>query len=149
MMKNVVITIHSLHNCGMEDEDTIDFTTDGLYYSDGETHCVSYLETEVTGLEGTRTSVTVLPDKIVVDREGNITSRMEFREGEKTSFLYETPMGNATLSMNTRRIRHNFNHRGGELELDYVLDMEHLVVSSNQFQLNVSERKQMGEQNYV
>ena len=149
MMKNVVITIHSLHNCGMEDEDTIDFTTDGLYYSDGETHCVSYLETEVTGLEGTRTSVTVLPDKIVVDREGNITSRMEFREGEKTSFLYETPMGNATLSMNTRRIRQRFDRHGGELELDYVLDMEHLVVSSNQFHLNVTERKQMGEQNYV
>ena len=149
MMKNVVITIHSLHNCGMEDEDTIDFTTDGLYYSDGETHCLSYLETEVTGLEGTRTSVMVLPDKVVVDRDGNITSRMEFREGQKTSFLYDTPVGTATLSMNTRKIRHNFDRRGGELELDYVLDMEHMVVSSNQFHLNVTERKQMGEQNYV
>ena len=149
MMKNVVISIHSLHNCGMEDEDTIDFTTDGLYYTDGDAYCLTYLETDVTGLQGTRTSVTVLPDKVLVDRDGGITSRMEFREGEKTSFLYETPMGNATLSMNTRKIRHRFDRHGGELVLDYVLDMEHTVVSSNRFHLNVTEQKQIGEQRNV
>lgn len=149
MMKNVVISIHSLHNCGMEDEDTIDFTTDGLYYTDGDAYCLTYLETDVTGLQGTRTSVTVLPDKVLVDRDGGITSRMEFLEGQKMSFLYDTPVGTATLSLDTRSIRHRFDRHGGELVLDYVLDMEHTVVSSNRFHLNVTEQKQIGEQRNV
>lgn len=144
MMKDVVISIHSLYGCGGEDEDSIDFTTDGLYTFDGDTACLTYLETEVTGLEGTRTSVMVMPDKVVVDRDGVVTSRMVFRQGEKHSFLYDTPMGSATLHMNTRGLNYRFNEHGGHMEIDYVLDMEHAFVSKNQFRLTVREQKPFG-----
>ena len=144
MMKDVVISIHSLHGCGGDEEDTIDFTTDGLYSFDGETACLTYLESEVTGMEGTRTSVMVMPDKVVVDRDGGIMSRMIFREGEKNSFLYDTPVGSATLNMNTRGIQHRFDEHGGDMEIDYVLDMEHAFVSRNRFQMTVMEQKRMG-----
>ncbi len=33
-MKEVVISIHSVHAIDREDEDTLDFTTDGLYSYD-------------------------------------------------------------------------------------------------------------------
>ena len=144
MMKDVVIYIRSLHGYGGEDEDAIDFTTDGLYTFDGETACLTYLESEVTGLEGTRTSVMVLPDKVVVDRDGGVMSRMIFREGEKNSFLYDTPVGSATLNMNTRGIRHRFDEHGGNMEIDYVLDMDHAFVSRNLFRMTVTEQKRMG-----
>ena len=62
-----------------------------MYTYDGENACITYLESEVTGLTGTRTSVIVTPDKVAVERDGFITSRMFFMEGEKTSFLYDTP----------------------------------------------------------
>lgn len=144
MIKDVVITIQSLIDYGLEDEDVIDFTTDGVYQmEDGVAH-IAYLETEVTGLQGTRTSVKILPDKVIVDRRGGLTSRMEFSPGLKSSFLYETPVGLATMNMNTRSVRHRFGPAGGELEIDYVLDMEHTVVSRNKFQLTVREQKQMG-----
>ena len=144
MMKDVVISIRSLHGYGGEDEDAIDFTTDGLYTFDGETACLTYLESEVTGLEGTRTSVMVLPDKVVVDRDGSVMSRMIFREGEKNSFLYDTPVGSATLNMNTRGIHHRFDEHGGNMEIDYVLDMDHAFVSRNLFRMTVTEQKRMG-----
>lgn len=144
MMKDVVISIRSLHGYGGEDEDAIDFTTDGLYTFDGETACLTYLESEVTGLEGTRTSVMVLPDKVVVDRDGGVMSRMIFREGEKNSFLYDTPVGSATLNMNTRGIHHRFDEHGGNMEIDYVLDMDHAFVSRNLFRMTVTEQKRMG-----
>ena len=144
MMKDGVISIRSMHGCGGEDEDTIDFTTDGLYCFDGETACLTYLETEVTGMEGTRTSVMVMPDKVVVDRDGGIMSRMIFREGEKNSFLYDTPVGSATLCMNTRGIHHRFDEHGGDMEIDYVLDMEHAFVTRNRFRMTVTEQKRMG-----
>ena len=145
MMKDVVIYIRSLFGDGGDDENAIDFTTDGLYTYDGDTACLTYLETEVTGMEGTRTSVMVMPDKVVVDRDGSVTSRMVFRPGEKHAFLYDTPVGSATMHMDTRGLRHRFNEHGGHMEIDYVLDMEHAFVSRNQFRLTVKEQKQRGD----
>ncbi len=126
-----------------------DFTTDGLYTYDGEVGCLSYLETEVTGMEGTRTSVIVMPDQVVVDRDGLITSRMIFKEREKSSFLYNTPYGTATMNISTRRISHSLDEHGGNVEIDYVVDMEHAVVTRNQFRLNITEQNLMGENSNV
>ncbi len=146
MMKDVIIYIRSLHGYGEEDEESIDFTTDGLYTFDGDTACLTYLESEVTGMEGTRTSVMVMSDKVVIDRDGTITSRMVFRKGEKDAFLFDTPVGSATMHMNTRGVNYRFNEHGGHMEIDYVLDVEHAFVSKNRFNLTVKEQKQGGEQ---
>ena len=141
MMKDVVIYIRSLFGDGADDN-TIDFTTDGLYTYDGDTACLTYQESEVTGMEGTRTSVMVMPDQVVVDRDGAVTSRMIFRPGEKHAFLYDTPVGSATMHMDTRNMNARFNEHGGHMEIDYVLDMEHAFVSRNQFHLTVKEQEQ-------
>ena len=141
MMKDVVIYIRSLFGDGADDN-TIDFTTDGLYTYDGDTACLTYQESEVTGMEGTRTSVMVMPDQVVVDRDGAVTSRMIFRPGEKHAFLYDTPVGSATMHMDTRNMNARFNEHGGHMEIDYVLDMEHAFISRNQFHLTVKEQKQ-------
>ena len=144
MIKDVVISINSLIDYGMEEEDSIDFTTDGVYqFEKGAAH-IGYLETEVTGLQGTQTTVLVTAEKVIVDRRGALTSRMEFIPGGKSQFLYDTPVGMATMTMNTRSVRHRFDAKGGELEIDYVLDMEHTVVSRNKFRLTVREQKEMG-----
>ena len=145
MMKDVVISIRTVHCCDTDEEDYLDFTTDGLYGYDGEVGCLSYMETEVTGMEGTRTSVIVMPDQVVVDRDGMITSRMIFREGEKSSLLYNTPYGTATMNISTRRISHSLDGSGGQVDIDYVVDMEHTVVTKNRFPLEITEQKQMGE----
>lgn len=142
MMKDVVISMHSVQNSDSDDRDLLDFSTDGNYFIDGDTACFSYLESEVTGLEGTRTSVFVRPNEVIIDRDGLIRSRMVFREKENNRFLYDTPYGSATLGIKTRSIRHSFNDNGGELELDYVLNMEHAVVSRNKFFVKVEERGQ-------
>ena len=148
MMNDVVISIRTVHSCDTDEEDYLDFTTDGLYTYDGEVGCLSYLETEVTGMEGTRTSVIVMPDQVVVDRDGMITSRMIFREGDKTSFLYNTPYGTATMNISTRRIVRDLDEHGGQVEIDYVVDMEHTIVTKNKFRLDITEQKQMGENQY-
>lgn len=143
-MKEVVISIHSVHTLDRDEEDSMDFTTDGLYSYDSGIGMLSYFESEVTGLEGTCTSVLVKPDEIVVDRDGSMKSRMVFREGAKNSFAYNTPYGSATLGVDTRRIKQSFNENGGSMEIDYILNMEHVVVTRNRFQLNVTEIKKNG-----
>ncbi len=140
MIKDVVIRMRSIHNSDEGEDDVMEFTTDGEYFVDGDTYCFSYLETEVTGMEGTRTSVFVRPNEVVIDRDGAVTSRMILREREKNRFLYTTPFGNATLNVSTRSIDKCFDEHGGRLTVDYVLDMEHTVVSRNRFCVQVKER---------
>lgn len=141
MMKDVVISMHSVQNSDADDKELLEFSTDGNYFLDGDTACFSYLESEVTGLEGTRTSVFVRPNEVIIDRDGLVKGRMVFRERENNRFLYDTPYGSATLGIKTRSIRHRFDDNGGELELDYILNMEHAVVSRNKFFIKVEEQR--------
>ena len=138
-MKDVIISINSLFSFEEGEEKQMEFTTDGYYFYEDEVGCLSYEETEVTGLEGTRTSLFVMPDQVVVDREGTVTSRMVFKEGLKSAFQYATPFGSATMGINTRRITQNMGLNGGRVEIDYVVDMEHMVASRNKFEITVTE----------
>jgi uncharacterized beta-barrel protein YwiB (DUF1934 family) len=139
MMKDVLISIHSSFAYEEGEEQQMDFTTDGYYFYEDDVGCLSYEETEVTGMEGTRTSLFVMPDQVVVDREGTVTSRMVFKEGLKSAFQYATPFGNATMGIDTRRISQSMGVDGGSVEIDYVVDMEHAVASRNRFQITVEE----------
>ena len=79
MIKDVWISIHSIQGYEQEDEAQLEFSTEGYYYYEDGVGCLSYQESEVTGLEGTRTSMIVMADQVVVDRDGMLTSRMVFR----------------------------------------------------------------------
>ncbi len=145
--QNVWISFSSIHNVdGGDDSDRLDFTTDGSYIFADNVGRLSYQESDVTGLEGTCTSVTVTPGEIVVDRDGLVKSQMVFSEGRKNSFLYSTPFGEATMGVDTRRIRGKLDERGGEIEIDYVVDMEHAVVARNRFHITVRQMEEkMGD----
>ena len=138
--KDVIITMRTVQNCDELDEDnTLDFVTDGSYTYDNNVGCVTYEESEVTGMPGTTTSVFIMPDQVVVDRDGSLTSRMVFKEGEKTSFRYSTPYGRAVMGINTRKVSHSFNDKGGKAEIEYVVDMQHTVFTKNRFTIQVKQ----------
>lgn len=137
--KEVLINIHSIHAYDQEDTDSVAFSTDGLYRFENGIGLLRYWESEVTGMPGTQTRVRISPDSVVVDRVGMVNSQMEFREGLKNYFPYETPFGQATLGMDTRRIRSCFNEHGGDMELDYVMNLDHAVAMRNKFRLTVTE----------
>ena len=49
------------------------------------------------------------------------------------------------MHMATRDLRQRFNEHGGQVEIDYVLDMEHAFASRNRFRLTVKEQKKTGD----
>lgn len=142
MLKDVFINISSVHSYGRGEEDSIEFTTDGSYFYEDDVACLSYLESEVTGLEGTRTTLMAYPNQVVVDRDGVVTSRMIFRQGEKSSFMYNTPYGAAAMGISTSSISRSMDGDGGSLDIDYSVDVENNVVARNRFHITV---EQIGE----
>jgi uncharacterized beta-barrel protein YwiB (DUF1934 family) len=92
-------------------------------------------------MEGTRTSITVQDSGVLLSREGKHTSTMEFIEGKKSYFLYETPFGAATMGLDTQRIRSRFDRHGGHMEIEYTVDMDQTIVGRNRFFIQVREPK--------
>ena len=64
---------------------------------------------------------------------------MLFREGETDHFTYKTPYGNMLMGINTKKITKNFDEHGGSLDVYYVIDYEHAVVTRNMFKLKITE----------
>ena len=70
MKKDVIISIRGLQESQGESEDPITLVTAGRFYRKNGLYYISYDETELTGLEGTRTTVKVGPDTVKVIRTG-------------------------------------------------------------------------------
>ena len=138
--KDVFISIRSVHGYDQPDSETLDFMTDGVMRVDENGCSFSYMESEVTGMPGTLTTFRLSDDGVVIDREGFVTSSMEFREGTKDAFLYNTPYGTARLGIDTRKVRNSLGASGGKLEIDYVVNMEHMVAMRNRFIIDVKEQ---------
>ena len=146
-MKNVIISIIGTQANPYGENDTIELVTDGKYlFENGEGH-LSYMESELTGLDGTKTSFMTDKSSIVMQREGSLNSRMVFEEGKKHLFLYDTPFGATIMGVNTSRIKNLLSETGGDMEVDYVIDFEHSVVGHNSFKINVREQRKDGETN--
>jgi uncharacterized beta-barrel protein YwiB (DUF1934 family) len=138
-MRDVIISIVGTQKDPSGQKDTVELVTDGQYgFEDGESR-LTYEESALTGLNGTRTTFTVSPMGVILRREGSLNSEMVFQEGKKNFFLYETPYGSATMGVDTRRIFASLGEHGGDLELDYDIDFNHAPMGQNIFKINVKE----------
>ena len=141
MEKNVVITINSVQSVDGNKLDSPELVTQGKYSLVGDEISLSYMESKLTGMEGTKTAFIVRPDEVVLRRRGTVNSQMVFRKGEKHTFFYETRYGALTLGLDTHRIEHSLGEHGGDMEIEYDLDFEKAMVSRNKFIINVREMK--------
>ena len=132
-----LIKVTGVQNLEDTGDDSIELITDGIFTRIPGGFSIKYHETELTGLEGTVTTVEIVGDTVVVCRRGTLNSRMEFREGYKCSFLYDTRFGSATLGFETRSVKTKFDSTGGDLAIDYIVNMEHAVVGRNKLLMSV------------
>lgn len=137
---NVIIRVSGVQGVGDESPDVTELMTEGVYYRSEEGFVLYYRESELTGLGDTETTVIIMPSKTVVRRKGVLNSEMVFKVGGKHSFLYDTPYGAATLELETRKITAELDENGGELTIEYLLNMEHAVVSLNSLRISVKPR---------
>lgn len=100
---------------------------------------LTYEETELTGMEGTTTRFLIREDQVVLERTGMIQSRMEFKQGERSSSLYETPWGTMVVDISTTRLLHRLGERGGVMEIVFTIAVNHQVAGENRFKVRVKE----------
>lgn len=135
-MKDVIISVKGLIGTD-ENGDEIELVTKGLYdYKDG-TAKFSYMESELTGLEGTKTAFDVTEGYALMTRTGTVTMQMLFEEGKKNYFAYMTPIGAITIGLDTHSVYSRLGEDGGSLNVKYTLDMSGSMLSRNKLDVTV------------
>jgi uncharacterized beta-barrel protein YwiB (DUF1934 family) len=43
------------------------------------------------------------------------------------------------MGINTKKILHSFDEKGGTAEIEYVMDVEHTVITKNKFTIDVKQ----------
>ncbi len=138
-MKDVIISIKSMQDYAETGGDEIEMMTDGKYEHRNGVSVLSYKESELTGLEGTETTIKVEDGRITMTRSGAVTTQMIFAEGEKHYFAYETPFGAITMGLDTSRVNSTLGKNGGDINLRYALNVDNAPLSKNEFKIKVRE----------
>ena len=138
MTDNVIISIKGKQLYAESSPEEMELVTSGTLKRDGlGGYTVSYQETELTGLEGTTTKLHIGGGRVTLLREGSINSQMVFEEGRRHLSMYETPYGALSIGVNTRRMRSTLGEAGGDLEIDYAIEIDNLIAGQNLFRMNV------------
>ena len=136
-MKKVLISIKGFQSAQHTDEESFELVTDGEYSLDNGVAEFSYMESELTGYAGTKTTFVIAPDRVVLTRADGMNGEMIFTEGRKHHFVYETAYGSLTMGIDTQSIAQNMDENGGNLEIHYVIDVDNVYMSRNSFKISV------------
>jgi len=138
-MKDVIISIKGAQQSPGEEENVIEMETDGKYSYENGTVRIDYMESELTGMEGTRTELEVTGTGVTITRTGTVSSQMVFIMGEKNYFMYNTTYGSFTIGLDTKKIEADLSESGGSLEVRYQLDTDSVLLSKNSLQIQIRE----------
>ena len=138
MRENVIISIKG-RQVNENGPDEMELVTAGRLICNDKGVLVSYQETELTGLQGTTTMLRISGPVVTLLREGTVNSQMVFEEGRRHLSMYETPYGSMSVGINTRRVKNTIGEGGGDLEIDYAIEIDNLMVGRNYFSMNVKK----------
>jgi uncharacterized beta-barrel protein YwiB (DUF1934 family) len=119
MKKKAIITVVSKQR-GIDDS-AIEVVTPGEYYKEEDCYYAVYDETEISGMEGTKTTLKVSSNTFLLSRQGTTNAEMKFKRDSKDITMYDTPYGVLELKLETKDLKIDLDDNGGEVMIDYNL----------------------------
>lgn len=122
--KKVLLTIKSTQQYENDPPEIIELTTGGTFRIEDDTYILSYKETELTGLLGAVTTFTVTPERVILQRDGSVSSRMEFVLNEQHESLYATEYAALYIRVTAKEMQIELGENGGFFEVSYSVEIE-------------------------
>lgn len=137
MKKNVLLSISSTQQFEGCEPEHIDLMTQAQLYERNGKYYIVYDETELTGLEGTRTMVKMDSGTVSMIRTGAYPSELLFAEDQRHVGLYQTEFGALTISTHTDRLENSIGEQGGALDIEYTIEVDNSMVGHHRFRMTV------------
>ena len=137
MKTPVVLSIRGRQSYDGQEPEVIELVTEGtMEFRDGGWD-VSYEESDLTGLDGVKTTFRVEEGKITLTREGRLRSQMVFQEGVRHESLYQMEFGALMMVVCAKKIVHDLTETGGTVDLVYSIEIEHAMAGTVDYHLDV------------
>ena len=141
MEKEVLLTITGTQHFQNEAPETTELVTEGVMRcADGAVE-LSYEETELTGLTGTRTTFRIEGARVVLTRSGAMESRMVFAVGQEEHSLYDIGYGALMIAVRAERIRSDVGEDGGTLQVAYAISIEEETAGEIEYVIEVRPKR--------
>lgn len=124
-------------------EDTMEMMTEGDLYREHNTSCVTYKESEVSGMEGTTTTLKLEDGKVSVIRLGTVNSIMEFEEGTTSLTTYATPYGEMIMGVRTKGICVDYDDDKDpvHVKINYAIEVQGVTNSENRLNIKINRER--------
>ena len=121
MGKKAIVNVIS--SSSLENEDKIEIVSPGEYIKLEDGYKVIYVETELSGMDGTTTTITIRDKEVILEREGTIETKMYFDEDNPNVSLYSTPYGIIEITISTDSLFVDANENGAKVEIEYDMSV--------------------------
>ncbi len=138
MKQDVIISIMVKQDFEDQEDENLELLTRGTMERRENGYEISYQESEMTGLEGTTTTFFIEEKKVTLTRRGAVKSVMKFEKGIRHSSIYDTAYGAMDVEVHTTAFAQSIDEAGGEITLDYNIEISKTIVGNNFFQIKVS-----------
>ncbi len=119
-MSNVLLSIAA----GRESSaPATELVTLGRYRMEDDVHILEYDETELSGAEGTTTTIRFGGDKVSMERTGTEHSLFMIEKGRQVVSTYDTPLGIFSVGFLGTKLDYDIAGHEGKLELCYHIDL--------------------------
>lgn len=141
MTKDIILTISGLHATDGEADDPVEIISPGQYYFRNGKHYVLFDEV-MEGVDGVIKSTLKFTDsQAELLRSGATSTRMVFEAGKEHMVTYQTPMGPLSISVYTEEIIAELSDEQMNLEINYSLKTEGIVITESTVHLNVCPKE--------
>lgn len=138
MNKKVLISVKTVQYIDGQPE-AVELITQGEYHRVGEEYFAEYEESEISGMEGTKTVMKINEDTLRIVRTGTTTSDLMFKQGMDHVSLYSTPFGTLEVMIRPRKVDIDINDNGGNVKLEYKMEALGLEAIENALELNIKQ----------
>ena len=100
--------------------------TEGSYHDDGHRVCIRYKESELSGMEGSSTTIAfqkVEPSDLQMLRDGSVKTALSFAPHARRECVYQTPIMPFDVCLYTRAVTNELETQG-YLLLDYTVEIK-------------------------
>ena len=122
MEKSAIISVRSFSD--LNKDEVIEVVTPGKFHLGESEFKAVYEESEISGMDGTTTTLVIKGEALILEREGSTTTRMEFKKGEEVVSLYNTPYGMMNINISTKELDIDMDDDGGVIYTKYILGLE-------------------------
>ena len=135
-MEKIMINIDGTQNFGNGEASNVELTTEGELSVSADSYTLKYKESELTGMEGTTTEITVENNGIVnLVRSGTVNSNLVFEEGKRHLSYYDTNDGAFSIGVFASYVDTVLERNYGEISITYAMDVDDKPIGENEIRV--------------